>query len=140
MTIGTSLSRRMHAAQVEAVAAGQHDVQQDEVDGVGLQHPGHLGSVAGAERLEAFLAQQPHQEGAQGRIVLDDQDGRRQWRGRHLARQGDRSVARRIHMPGYLGAAIARTRSEPTISVRLEPKARALSRPRRGGPSRAFCR
>jgi hypothetical protein len=149
MTIGTSLSRRMHAAQVEAVAARQHDVQQDQVDGVGLQHPGHLGAVAGAERLEAFLAQQAHQEGAQGGIVLDDKNRGGEWRGRQVARQRDHSVARRVHMPRLLrrhsaghkvGAddfspAPTRKRGILSYPAKLGPRAHFAGRgAREGGP------
>ena len=75
--------RRIVGEHVEAAAAGQHDVEQDEVEVAGERHPLALLAVGGALGGEALRAQGAFQEAGDARLVLDDQNPHRldpRWR------------------------------------------------------------
>jgi hypothetical protein len=63
------------AAQRQAVAAGQHEIQHDEIR-IALQgRRTALRHVGGAQDAIALDLEIVPQSGAHGRVVLDDQDG-----------------------------------------------------------------
>jgi hypothetical protein len=56
--------------------AGEHDIQHDDVDILGLQESVRLLSVARFDRAEAFAFQVATHDVADDRLVVDDQDFR----------------------------------------------------------------
>ena len=63
-------------AEREAVNIGQHDIEEDQINGVLLEEPAHLTRVAERRRLIAAVLQKKDEHLAHERIVLDDQDVR----------------------------------------------------------------
>ncbi len=61
-------------AQRQPILAGQHQVQHHRVEGPGSQCRAHAITVAGDDGLQALLAQVLGEQGADLRIVIDDQD------------------------------------------------------------------
>ena len=64
------------AADLEAVAAGQHEVEQDDADGLLGEQPETLLAGLGLGHLQALAAQGHRQEAPDPIVVLDDQRGR----------------------------------------------------------------
>jgi hypothetical protein len=62
------------AAQRQAVGVGQVEVEHHQVDGVALQRLRHLAAVPGGDRVEPILRQVVHQQAADLRVVVDDED------------------------------------------------------------------
>ena len=68
------VGRAQAAADRQAVFAGQHQVEHDQVDGLARQHAVQRLGVFGQQDLEAFLRQVAAQQVADARIVVDDDD------------------------------------------------------------------
>ena len=61
------------AADRQAVFAGQHQIENDQIDVVALQLLVHLAAAAGADRIEFLLTQITHEQIAQSHVVVDNQ-------------------------------------------------------------------
>ena len=64
------------AADRQAVLAGQHQVEHDQVDGLARHQAVERLAVLGEHDLEAFLRQVAAQQVADARVVVDDEDCR----------------------------------------------------------------
>ena len=62
------------AADGQAIFAGQHQIQHEQVEMLALPEFAHLFGVFGDEDVESLLGQVPAQQIAQARIVVDDED------------------------------------------------------------------
>ncbi|MNS06269.1 hypothetical protein D3C72_376910 [compost metagenome] len=71
---GFVLARAQFAAQHQAVIAGQHDVEHDQVDLVGFQKIAHVPAVGDHGGAQAVLFQVVAHQFANFAIVIDDQD------------------------------------------------------------------
>ena len=69
-------SARSDAAQRQAVLAGQHQVEQDEVDAAVGQHLAHGTPVGRRADAKALLGKDARDEIAQLAVVVDDEDVR----------------------------------------------------------------
>ena len=74
MMMGVPDLRSNLAAHLDAVATGQHEVEQDQV---GIRGPERLEgerAVGAEERLEAVAAQHDADHLGEGRVIVDDQN------------------------------------------------------------------
>ncbi len=60
--------------QREAVLAGQHEIEQNEIGPLTVQRRAHRGSVRGLADLEALVIQVTTQHRSDARIVIHDED------------------------------------------------------------------
>ena len=75
MMIGvTVVGGAQAAADRQAVFAGQHQVEHDQVDGLARQQAVQRLGVFGEQDLEAFLGQVAAQQVANAGIIVDDDD------------------------------------------------------------------
>ena len=74
MMIGVCASRAHLAAQAEAVLAGQHDVEDDEVDAMIGHGARHLAAVAHGGDVAGVVAQIFCNQRPGFAVVLDDED------------------------------------------------------------------
>lgn len=58
----------------QAIFAGQHQIQHEQVEMLALPEFAHLFGVFGNENVESLLGQIPAQQIAQARIIVDDED------------------------------------------------------------------
>ena len=92
LRLGTHL-----AAQFETADAGQHDVENDQVDRRLSQHLAHLVAIAGGADLETVAAQELGDEMADLAIVVDDEDMRAAAGFRRRARSGIAAGKGEVH-------------------------------------------
>ena len=76
MMIGMLRLGAQAPAQRQAVLAGQHQVEKDEVDAAVGQHLAHGAAVRRGADPEAFLGQRAGDEIADLAMIVDDQDVR----------------------------------------------------------------
>ena len=62
------------AAEDEPVIAGHHQIEDDEIDGVGLEKAAHLPAVGGSGNAQPVLLEIARDELADLAVVVDDQD------------------------------------------------------------------
>jgi hypothetical protein len=68
------VGRAQAAADAQAVFAGQHEVEHDEIDRLAREHAVQRLGVLGQQDVEAFLGQVAPQQVADARVVVDDHD------------------------------------------------------------------
>ena len=64
--------------QFEAVAVGQHHVEDEEIGPEGRRFPDRVAAGAGDRHLEPFVAQRRRDQVGDVRLVVDDQNARAQ--------------------------------------------------------------
>ncbi|MNN18306.1 hypothetical protein D3C81_1315120 [compost metagenome] len=62
------------AAQLQAIVAGHHDVEHDQVDGVGLEKAAHLPAIGDHRGAQAVFLQVVAHQFADLAVVVDDQN------------------------------------------------------------------
>ena len=87
--IGVVIVSRREAVSREAVLAGHHHVEDDEVELEPLEQPAGVGGVAGGGHHEAAAGEELLQQRPEPRVVVDDEDVglRRVGHGRPLSSQ-----------------------------------------------------
>ena len=75
MITGSSERAADPAAELEPVRAGEHQVEDDEIEARALDQPRARVAVAGLERAVALTGEIADDDLAHDRLVVDDEDG-----------------------------------------------------------------
>ena len=95
MTMGTRLVSRTFRQTAKPSMPGQHDVEDDDVRGVGLERAQPVVRMGDGRDREAELAEVLGEERAQRLVVVDEEDSRRGvWGGGHALARMKQSCSR----------------------------------------------